>query len=346
MNSLVATLEPADTAGVLTAALSQVHGPAARLQAWSVHRISNRGKHRTVRYELDVCVDGAAEICHHQWVGKFYEQNEDARRTAAILQELAAGDCGARGGMVIPRVMAYYAPLRLLLLAYEVGQSVTSALGPHNPPVLAAIGRALAALHATPAGLDGPVISAADVLAELQPRLADLYACFPGEVNSLRQAQAQLERQMPREAAPPSLLHGDFGPAQLLWQSGHLVVLDFDQTRQGDPACDLGNLLAQFRRITLRKPAKLGDFAALRQGILAAYQRHAPPDPDLSERVAWHERATLLRKIHFLVSNTTRHSEADSLQSRRAEALLLLGDVAAWNKLNAPTGTRPCVAQA
>src|SRR6185295_9158093 len=101
-------------------------------------------------------------------------------------------------------------------------QSVTSALGPHNRLVLRAIGRALSALHATPAGLESRVTTAADVLEDLRPRLADLGARFPGEAQALRQAQAQLEQKIPREPEAPSLLHGDFGPAQLLWQSGRL----------------------------------------------------------------------------------------------------------------------------
>ena len=34
-----------------------------------------------------------------------------------------------------------------------------------------------------------------------------------------------------------------FGPANLLWRAGQIVVLDFDKCALGDPAQDLGNLL-------------------------------------------------------------------------------------------------------
>jgi aminoglycoside phosphotransferase (APT) family kinase protein len=181
-------------------------------------------------------------------------------------------------------------------------------------------------LHTTPVSLDG-IISVADVLGDLRLRTDDLCARFPGETEALRQWQNQLERQAPRDPLEPSFVHGDFGPAQLIWQAGRVVVLDFDSCRRGDPASDLGNLLAQFRRITLRKPAKLGEFAALRRTLLEAYQHWAPADPGLVHRVDWHEQVTLLRKIHFLASDTTRYNEAEELRQRRGEAMRLLEEM-------------------
>src|SRR2546427_8336594 len=84
-------------------------------------------------------------------------------------------------------------------------------------------------------------------------------------------------------------LHGDFGTANLLWRPGRLVVLDFDRCTRGDPALDLGYLLTQLRRVTLRKPGKLPEFASLHSAILDGYQRWTPPDPTLSRRGAWYE---------------------------------------------------------
>ncbi|HEY2951074.1 MAG TPA: aminoglycoside phosphotransferase family protein [Verrucomicrobiae bacterium] len=326
MNPAPLTLNPADIRAALNAGLRAVHGAQARLEDWTAQRVSNRGKHRTVLYNLDARVDGEPQARHYRWVGKYYEDDDLARKAAAILRELAASDCCARGDMVIPSVLAHHAPLRLLLLTYEPGQSVTSALGPHNPPVLLAIGRALAALHSTPVTLDG-ITSAADVLGDVRPRIAELCARFPGETDSLRQLQTQLERQAPRDPLAPSFVHGDLGPAQLIWQAGRIVVLDFDQCRRGDPASDLGNLLAQFRRIILRKPAKLGDFASLRRTLLEGYQPWVGADPGLARRVAWYELVTLVRKIYFIASDTTRHHDAEELRQRQEEAVRLLEEL-------------------
>src|SRR5438552_15222519 len=107
---------------------------------------------------------GGAEV-HHQWVGKFYEHDEDACGVATTLRELTASRCGARGGFVVPRVLAYHAPRRLLLLSYEPGESVVNAIASVGALVLLAMRRALAALHAAPFIL-APVTGAVAVLAD------------------------------------------------------------------------------------------------------------------------------------------------------------------------------------
>ena len=322
MKTFPTRLKPEETQAVFGAALREVHGADARLEQWTAHPLA-RGKHRAVRYDLDARVANGVTAHHCQWVGKFYERNDDARRVATVLRELATTDCAARGGMVIPRVLAQHAPLHLLLLTYESGQTVTSALEQHGTLVLRAIGRALAALHTTPVTRAG-VTPAADPLGDLRPGMADLCARFPAETVSLPDRLVELERQTPRGPAVPSLLHGDLGPAQLLWQAGRIVVLDFDKCGRGDPALDLGNLLTQFRRITLRKPDKLADYASLRRDLLEAYQHWAPPDPGLARRVAWYEQIALLRKVRFLATDMTRHKDADQLRQRQVEAFRLL----------------------
>src|SRR5439155_559665 len=164
------------------------------------------------------------------------------------------------------------------------------------------------------------------VLDDLRRQVADLCARFPGDAGVLRDALTRLETEIPLAPAAPSFLHGDFGTANLLWRpgSGPLVVLDFDRCTRGDPAFDLGYLLTQLRRVTLRKPGKLPEFASLHGAILDAYQRWSPPDPTLGRRVAWYEQATLVGKIHVLAFDLTRHPEPDARQRRQLEAGELL----------------------
>src|SRR2546430_5203440 len=52
-----------------------------------------------------------------------------------------------RSEVEVPRVLAYDAPRRLLLLTHEAGESVVSAIAHQRGPVVPAIGRALAALR-------------------------------------------------------------------------------------------------------------------------------------------------------------------------------------------------------
>src|SRR5207247_10670783 len=125
------------------------------------------------------------ELFSLQWVGKFYEDDGAARRVAAVLRELAASDCGARGEMEVPRVLAYDAPRRLLLLTYEGGESVVSAIAHHRGPVVPAIARALAALPGTPVALDATT-APARVLGDVRPRVAELCAGLTGQASAVR----------------------------------------------------------------------------------------------------------------------------------------------------------------
>src|SRR5438477_6615203 len=323
MNPALVSSTGADERDVLSAALRSMRGRDVELEDWSTQPLAKHGKQRVVRYDVHARTAPGGDVVSYQWVGKFYEDDGAARRVAAVLRELAGGDCGARGQLAVPRVLAYDAPRRLLLLTHEAGESVVSAIAHQRGPVVPAIGRALAALHGTPVSLDATT-APARVLGDLRPRVADLCARFPGQAGALRAALTRLECEAPPPPAAPSFLHGDFGTANLLWRPGRLVVLDFDRCTRGDPALDLGYLLTQLRRVTLRKPGKLPGFASLHSAILDGYQRWSPPDPALGRRVAWYEQATLVSKIHVLAFDLTRHPEAEARRQREVEAIELL----------------------
>jgi Ser/Thr protein kinase RdoA (MazF antagonist) len=263
-------------------------------------------------------------------LSKFYPRDADARRVDRVLRALAASDCQARGGPAVSRVFRYYAPRQLLLLSYEAGESVGDAIAHDSSAVLYAVGRALAVLHATrlPPGTLDRVTPSEAVLDDLRPRLAELLVRFPDAAETVRGAVARLERDAPSLPGSPALLHGDFGPTNLLWRGAGrpIVMLDFDKCAYGDPALDLGNLLAQLRRMTVRVPHKLRDFAPACTCVLGAYRRWASLEPmeGLELRLAWYERAILLRKVHRLACNTARHPDAAESPQREGEARRLL----------------------
>lgn len=316
-------LNERDTEAVLAATVREVYGPGATLEHWIADPVTRHGRRRVVCYDLSVRAADAPDVQRVRWVGKFYERDDEARRVTATLRALAATGCAARGGFAVPAVVAYHAARRVLLCSYEAGGSVTTAIAQHGAPVLEAIGRALAALHRAPVAAD-TVTSPAAVLEQVRLKLADLMGRFPAEAGTLRRLLAALEREAPAAAGPASFLHGDFGPAQLLWRDGELVMLDFDRATRGDPALDLGNLLVQLRRFTLRHPDVLPPFAAVRLAILDAYQRWSPHDAGLVRRARWYGQAALVRKIHALTFDTTRRPEPQALVRRRTEAVRLL----------------------
>ena len=310
-----------ETQDALSAALREIHGPESRLECWASHPVSKRGKHRAVRFNLNARLNGESRARQFQWVGKSYERDEKATKVTAVLRELAAAGCASGNGLVLPAVVSYNSRCRLLLLKYETGGSVVRAITQHGESVLHAIGTALSALHTAPVTPE-TVISPASLLSVLRERIAALRVTFPDEAKRLSHALGELGQHAPHVPATPSFLHGDLGPAQLLWKDGRVVVLDFDDCACGDPAFDLGNLFTQLRRLTLRKPDKLPDFASLRRSILEAYQRASGADPDLAGRVTWYEQLTLMRKIRFLLSDTSRQQNCEVPREREAIALL------------------------
>jgi aminoglycoside phosphotransferase (APT) family kinase protein len=314
----------------LRATLRDVSGPGARLDAWTATLVTRHGRRRVVHFELDASLSGRSDPQRLDWVGKFYDGDVEARRVAGVLEGLARSDGSRRGAFVVPTLIGYYAPRYLVLMTYETGEELTPALARSGAVVLEAVGRALAALHAVrpPATLHG-VTTPVEVLERVRARVAAMCERVPEAEGVLRRALDRLEREPPVVPRAPAFLHGDFGPAQLLWRGDRVVIFDFDRATLGDPALDLGNVLTQFRRSTLRKPGRLGDFATLRATLIDAYGRHAGGAPGLADRVAWYERATLLRKIHSLLFDTTRHPEPAALERRRAEAERLLQELTA-----------------
>ena len=319
------TLQPDETHAVLSGALRELEGVGARLEGWTADDTFTRfGKRRVVRYELEARLAGGPHICRYKWVGKFYDRDEDARRVATVLRELGESNAHAEFGLAVPSVLAYHAPRRLLLLTYESGESMTTAMAHDTQTILAAIGRALATLHSLPIAPTRTLFPNT-VLEDIRPRVRDLCERFPSEASSLESALDALERDAPPFPSAPSFVHGDFGPANLLWRAGHVVVLDFDKCALGDPACDLGNLFAQLFRTTIKRPEILRDFPSARASVLRSYIHWSPPNSDLDSRIAWYERVTLLRKIHGLLFSKSRDQQPDAARQRQAEAVQLLG---------------------
>ena len=184
----ITTLEPEDTWAVLRGVLREVCGTDANIERLnSDARFTEQGKQRVVRYDLEARVAELPYIQHYQWVGKYYQRGEDALRVAAVLRDIGANE-GSRGaGLTVPTVLAYHAPLHLLLLTYESGEPVSSAIARDTGAILVAMGSALAALHAMP--VYTPTITSPEtLLADLRPRLEDLCAWRPCEAPSLRRA--------------------------------------------------------------------------------------------------------------------------------------------------------------
>ncbi len=126
-------------------------------------------------------------------------------------------------------------------------------------------GAALRAIHdGTPRTGHGPQRSDPDAEATVTHRsLEHMAALAPGAAQAL---EALLSETLARLAELPDetghLLHGDYKCDNLLVTHDRLVLLDFDRVMVGDPALDLGKLMADLRwwaRAAGRSPTPLVD---------------------------------------------------------------------------------------
>ena len=312
VNDAVARPRATELDGVLAAGVHTACGDRAQLTHWEACALSDRPGCRVVHYQVGVQPAEAAAPQCWQCVGKFYGRHETALKVVAALRMLEASHFTPRCGVAFPGVIIYHAPWGLLLLTYQPGVPVLNVLDTAYQPILTAIGQGLAALHTTPGPLDRLAPPTA-IVAELRQRVQHLCTWMPAAASALGHIVAFLARHAPPAIDRPTLVHGDFGPAQLLWDDGRLAMLDFDRCGLGDPALDLGTLLAQLRRRALMRVGTTRDLAELRTLVLDAYHRNVAQSSGFAERVAWYERVVLLRKVHFLAGQEDGEKRAQAM---------------------------------
>lgn len=259
----------------------------------------------------------------------------DARgeQIAAVYDALArrwpAG--GAPGPVCLP--LAYIPEEYLFISPWVHGRSLWSGItcgdaalvehaATHAAATLARLHRAGWELRAMPE--PEPETSAARIVAVSLARCERLSARWPEPevVETVRPLMAGLQAALPLLApARPTLVHGDPGPGNFLWDGARWVLLDLDMFGYTDPAYDIGYLLAQVLRRCLENPpldARAPELlAALRGAYLAAM-------PEVAERtITFFYALTLVRKLY-----TVRKQQAEGWRevfaalARHADAAL------------------------
>lgn len=221
------------------------------------------GQRHVLRIES---LDGRRSLfakCYRDGVG---QRVIDANR--AVAEALSARDAPARTA----RLAGYAAGHGLVLWEGEEAAPVSHVLlggQAWTAGELADLGRAGAALralheNAVRSAPDGRTRSVpAAEAAATRRSLEHVAALAPGAAAAAEALLAEtVERllELPDEAG--HLLHGDFKGDNLLASEDGLVLLDFDRVTVGDPAVDLGKLMADLRwwsRVARRSPAILVD---------------------------------------------------------------------------------------
>jgi len=275
---------------------------------------------------------GPAGICH------------EAAVLAAIAPLAGDGRCPLR----VPEVYAADARRGLLAVRWIDGaeslHSFHRRTGRHSPAMGAAIGRALGWLHGrAPPGLDPQ--------AENVPRDDDFASFFthvrPATYARLARATISLISAVQHDAGAVAgllaigrwrggerWLHGDLKPANIVRLPGKrpmLLLVDWERSVPGDPARDLGSLLAEYlaRRLAPdpgERPVASGTLAAFVAALLAAYREERgpgePPAPDFGERLGRWTGLGLLYCVVARIHQDGLFSERERLLAAHGRDLL------------------------
>lgn len=273
------------------------------------------GALRAVRYALQdespdrfiLRVDAVTEAgARSSYAFKAYADDRGGR-LFDIAQRLRARHARTGLGAPVCLPLAYVADLGLLIFPWVEGEALRTAVRKGD---LASVAHAashapatLAWVHKSDAVAETPVTARA-VMERTRRRCARL-ARWPAIYALVEPALEALERAVPRLVpCPPRFVHGDPGPANLLYDGRRWVLIDFDRCGHADAAYDAGYLAAQLHRRCLQQPALAPHvprlLAALRRACRAALPDAAAANID------FYYAATLLQKLYM---NCREHPE-------------------------------------
>ncbi|MCU0624699.1 MAG: aminoglycoside phosphotransferase family protein [Gemmatimonadaceae bacterium] len=243
----------------------------------------------TVRMDADVLLPEAA-VMPWQVYGKTRYDDAGAV-TFRLMQGLSAG---ASDGVEFARALSYDPSTRVLWQEGVPLPTLHDVLASHggSAALLRRVARAVAVLHASdivdlpPA--EGAVLedvgSAAAIVGRALPDLA---------VRTGRLADALRERAPDVPPVGRATLHGDLHSRNVLIGQTRVALIDLDRVHAGDPARELGSLLAEFawRDCATGRPFDSRSVGALLEG----YAERASRGPEPSA-VLWHFAAALLHE--------------------------------------------------
>ena len=181
---------------------------------------------------------------------------------------------GLADGFVVPRVRSVDPPTGVVELAPIRG-------GPLRAHDLGALRAALDRLHAKPAPPGLPEHDAAREAEVLRMWIARLEPWAPDLAAALGRAAELVVASLLDGAGPADApVHGDLHDGQVLVDGDRIGMLDFDALSRGEPARDLGNLLAHLELAGISAPAwdedpRVAAYAAatrLRLGCVHAFR--------------------------------------------------------------------------
>ncbi|MCA9187937.1 MAG: aminoglycoside phosphotransferase family protein [Pirellulaceae bacterium] len=153
----------------------------------------------------------------------------------------------------IPEIVGRSKRHRVLAMQWLPGNTwyLPSTWDDMSESALEGIGRALATLHRHHAGVELPM-RLPDLGSDLSRLADDIARLTPERRNDVSSLFAEMAACWSTNERNSVVSHGDFYGRQVLPDSGHVGIIDFDQSRWDDFHVDLGNFLAHASYDSLR----------------------------------------------------------------------------------------------
>jgi len=213
---------------------------------------------RTVRYRpgqrhvlrYDPCASRAKRPPAAVVFAKLYE-DERGRRELRVARELGEALAGVSTEFAVPSPLAYLPEQRTLLYRQVPGAPLSEQLQSSADPKgqLRRAAALLRCIHAAPPELVEDHRHELDVeigaVARASEHIAALSPATGAAIQAVLARVQAFHTRLPQERV--AFVHGDFKLDHLCAAPGALTVLDLDRCCAGDPALDIGKLLADLR---------------------------------------------------------------------------------------------------
>jgi Phosphotransferase enzyme family len=217
----------------------------------------------------------------------------DPAPEAELYMALAGAGLASGNGVRVPRLLAWDAALKLVVLEWLEGLPLNDVVKEGPPERAGELGaRWLRCAASLPVRL-GPPHGPARVISESGRFIDMLEDGDPALGSAGRTVIESLSEHLPRESAP-HLVHGTLYTRHLIDMEGHgvggLGVIDWQRSGQGPLELDAGTFLATLSRTGLLRNRRVSDVDRAEKAF------RAETSALLDERaVAWYEAAALLR---------------------------------------------------
>ena len=270
---LADALDSARAAGEIARNITLRDGePLQGVEVFTAKLIRHKSGRRCL-IEYDVGITARGKTCRQTLIGKSRSRGLD-RRTFELARELYRSgfdDCSP-DGISIPEPVGVVPRFEMWLSRKVDGVSGAEVIsGPRGSWVATRIAAVASKIHRVML----PTVVHHTVERELEilgARLEDVQARHPQWASRLTALMCRCEEiGTAMGGRPVTGIHRDFYPDQLLFGPQRVHVVDFDLYSRGDPALDIGNVLAHLTEQALRTAGRSTALDEMRQALLAQY---------------------------------------------------------------------------